>query len=138
MPKELQPVPPWVQFFSSLNPDGVEIIEMTDPIVTGMASVDQPIQERIHESVYLLRNGLTPDMVKDLESIVGETFPAIAEISSIRSKPRGLERVDTSMNTILGKQSDIMTALACTITRVPGRTNCINTNPWTHPWTSML
>ena len=81
MPKELQPVPPWVQVFASLNPDGVEIIEMTDPIVTGMASVDQPIQERIHESVYLLRNGLTPDMVKYLEGIVGETFPAIAATS---------------------------------------------------------
>ena len=64
MPKELQPVPPWVQVFASLNLERVEIIEMTDPIVTGMASVDQPIQERIHESVYLLRNGLTPDMVK--------------------------------------------------------------------------
>ena len=81
MPKELQPVPPWVQIFAALNPDGVEIIEMTDPIVTGMASVDQPIQERFHESVYLLRNGLTPDMVKYLEGIVGETFPAIAATS---------------------------------------------------------
>ena len=82
-------VPPWVKIFASLNPAEVEIIEMTNPIVTGMASVDQPIQERLHESVYLLRNGLTPDMVKYLEGIVGETFPAIAATSSLKATRAG-------------------------------------------------
>ena len=83
MPEKLETrVPPWVQIFADLNPENVEIIEMTNPIITEMAPVDQPIEERLHESVFLLRNGLTPAMVKRLENIVDKTFPAIQNQST--------------------------------------------------------
>ena len=71
-------VPPWVQVFADLNPREVQIIEMTNPIFTGRA--DQPIIERMHESVFLLRNGLTPDMKKRLEGVVEKTFFAYCRL----------------------------------------------------------
>ena len=74
-------VPPWVQVFAGLNPEKVEIIEMTHPIITGLAPKDQPIEERLNESVFLLRNGLKPEVVKHLENLVDTTFPAIREHS---------------------------------------------------------
>ena len=52
------PAPPWVQVFADINHEEVEIVEVTNPIITGMASVDQPIEERLHESVFLLRKCL--------------------------------------------------------------------------------
>ena len=59
MPEKLETcVPPWVQVFADLNPENVQIIEMTNPIITEMAPVDQPIEERLHESVFLLRKCL--------------------------------------------------------------------------------
>ena len=72
-------VPPWVQIFAAFNTENVEIIEMTNPIITGMTNEKEPIEARLHESVFLLRICWTPAMVKTLESIVVKTFPAIQE-----------------------------------------------------------
>ena len=78
MPEKLETcVPPWVQVFADLNPENVQIIEMTNPIITEMGPVAQPIEERMKETVFLLRNCLTPTMVRRLEDLVDETFDAI-------------------------------------------------------------
>ena len=102
-------VPPWVQVWADINhgnveiiemanpiitgvppadinPGNVEIIEMTNPIITGMASVDQPIEERLHESVFLLRRCLPEKVVRSLEMSVVNTFPAIQATHRKRHK----------------------------------------------------
>ena len=78
MPEKLEtPVPPWVQIFADLNPENVQIIEMTNPIITEMGPGEQPIEERMKETVFLLRNCLKETMVNRLEELVDETFDAI-------------------------------------------------------------
>ena len=70
-------VPPWVQFFAALNPDENEIIEMTHPSITGIGNIEDPIEARIGESVFIIRKCLTQAMVKTLENAAVPTFPAI-------------------------------------------------------------
>ena len=87
MPEKLEtPVPPWVQIFAALNPEGVQIVEMSNPIITGMARPDQPIVERMGETVFLLRNCLKEPMVNRLEELVDETFDEIRTESTKKDR----------------------------------------------------
>ena len=66
--------------------ESVEIVELANPIITGLAPDGQPMQERLHASVFRSRNCLTPAMVERLDNTVGETIPATQQQSDRRGR----------------------------------------------------
>ena len=81
-------VPHWVKHFAALNPDEVEIIEMTHPSITELEKADQPIESRMGETVFILRKCLTQQMVKALQKKAVPTFPAIHRIATTEKRTR--------------------------------------------------
>lgn len=90
MPTTMQQlVPPWVFAFSRLGVgQNVEILEMSHPRLTGLAGAEQPIEDRMGYTVFLLRRAIPVGTLQTLSELAPNTFK---DIQTNKTTTRGTQ-----------------------------------------------